>query len=437
MGAPRPARAIALLAGALLFVGGGGATGQGPATVDGSAVIRAALDAFDEVGSYRYEHRALEDAGSGVEVVTTGTVVNGDPFRSIREIAVGGETGWVQVQVGGDSWTSIYGSTFAADDPGPDPHPGPLDAWAATLSDVADAGVTFAPPARDTLDGIEVLRYAGTTAPEDPTASPDPMGDEPLAAQLELIVDAATGRLVSATVASQVVDGPPIWDPPIERARLEHIRILDVDDPAATVDAPAAVPDPTPAAAGDPALAALINDGLDRLAAASAYRVVTTTDSIGTLQGEERIVVHGPEPAAEAWIAPEGRRQVGLRVIGSEYWNTFGSSGTWRPTTPTTETCFGGPCDLAGLSDPLGPLLRPIAETFTELPAETLDGVAVRHLRSEAGSAGAGRAIPGTTDLWIDAATRLPVRVLFDGMAITRDTVIAQVGDPALVVQHP
>jgi len=411
--------------------------GAAPAAV-GSAVITDALAVLSSADSFRWQHGELSTRDDGPEIRTSGTTINGDPFRSWFELRTEGEVGWQEIQVGGEAWRTLYGSGWYAKEGDVDAHPGPLGAWAATLMDIADAGVVFDPPKGSILDGRPAWFYAGeTTDVRVAPASSPPADTATFDAVLDLWVDAATGRLASATMSSARSEVP--W-PGADRVAWtvqESIGVSDVDDAANTVEPPALGPIAAPSVGeADPALAADVIAALDALAAADSWRARTETVSLGLRSAVERVVVRTPEPAAEIWNLFDGQRRIGVLAIGDEVWTAL-APGPWQRQAGPPADCFGGPCDLAGLID-LGAALRLIAPTFRELTAPgSIDGVPVRHLRSTVGTVGPNGPIPGTTDLWISKETGIPIRMRFDGDGLLTLTTIGGVNDPANAVSRP
>jgi hypothetical protein len=399
-----------------------------------AAVIRDALDALTTHGSYRYDWR--ERGGDlAAERRTTGIVIDGDPFRSYRETAVKGAIGLREVQVGGEAWRSVHGSGFVATEPGPDPHPGMLGAWAATLLDLADAGVELSDPVAATVDGRPARYYQGRTIPADAAPSPR-FGGAAREAFIDLWV-ADDGTLLESRIAGTVTDAGLSAETAATVGFSESVRIGGLDDPANAVEAPdlspLASPDPGPI---DPALEAVVLAALDGLAG-TRWRGEVNSLSLGVQNAVDVTYVPGEPPSAEAWLSFRDRPQLGFLAIGDDVWGRVAGSPDWVREGPPSAPCFRRPCDAATMAD-LGWRVREAAGTFRDLrSSEWIDGVKVRHLRSVAGSTGPTGPIPGRLDLWLSEETGLPVWIDFHGLGLEEEVSFSDIGDPSIAIETP
>lgn len=411
------------------------AVAQSPRVVmDDGQVIREALDALASHDSYRYDWR--EQGGDlAVERRTTGIVVGGEPIRSYRETVVKGAIGLREIQVGGEAWWSVYGSGFVPNDPDPDPHPGMLDAWAATLLDLADAGVELSDPVAATVDGRSARYYAGRTIPADAAASPS-LGGIAREAFIDLWV-ADDGTLLESRIAGTVTHTDELPDQVETLGFRETVRIGGVDDPANVVEAPdlAPLPSPDPGQV-DPVLESIVLAALDELAATS-WRGEVNTLSLGSQSAIDVTYLPGVPPSAEAWVSYRDRQRLGFLAVGDEVWGRIAGAPEWVREGPPKAPCFRRPCDAASIAD-LGWRVRQAAGTFRDLRAtEWIDGVKVRHLRSVAGSTGPTGPIPGRLDLWLSEETGLPIWIDFHGLGIEEEVTFSDVGDPSIAIERP
>lgn len=415
------------------------AVGQSPSaattSTDDGQVIRDALDALASHTSYRYDWREQGDE-IPVERRTTGIVIDGDPFRSYQEMVVKGSVGFRETQVGGEAWRSLYGSAFVPSDPGPDPHPGMLGAWAATLLDIADEGVDLADPVAATIDGHPARHYVGRTIEPAADASPTPFGSE-LVAVVDLWV-AEDGTLLESRVAGTRTGAGFAGGEPEPTTFQESVRIGGIDDPANVIEAPDLGPiasaEPAPPGAAD--LEPVILAALDELAA-TPWRGTVDALTLGNVTLTEVTHVPGEPAAAEAWVGWRDQRRYGFRAIGDELWERLAGDAPWEARAGDAPPCFRRTCDAAGIAD-IAWRVREAVGTFRDLQAkEWIDGVKVRHLRSTAGSIGPNGAIPGRLDLWLSEATGLPVRIDFHGLGIEEEVSFTDVGDPSIGIERP
>lgn len=406
-------------------------------------VIGDALEKLAELDSYRVESRSTTSTAPGREFGLESTVVLRPTFALSQALLADGEPGLVSVAIGDESWQSYGGSPFVSDaqvgtgsftpDDAATSMYSYLEHWAAERLIMDLVGP-------DTVGGIAALHYHGETRV--PTASTDP--EDPyyrraLRGSLDLWVDAERGHVLKAL--TDVVDSRFTYGNGGDAVgRHEEIAILDVDDPANVVEPPdltAPLLSPGP---DDPQMVALLEGAIDALADLDSYRVVSRYDTLGFGGGQESTVLNGDPATAETVVLTDGSVFIRFLVSGDEMWSQDDPTSPWEAISPGDgPSCDGEPCgfQMAAGTSLMGELVA-IAGGFTLVGEETLDGMAVTHVRAERPMVVEPYgATPTVNDVWIAKDGGYLVRWVNDGVGSSTELRIEGVNDPANVVVVP
>jgi len=429
-----------------------------PTPVDAAVVIGRALDGLRSLDAWSFEDRATSTVWSGLETVTTGTVVNGTPWRHAMDIATQGETGWRRVVIGKDGWQNLYDGTFHPMKKLGIPVPGPADLWPfePLLQRLPVGGQVLTDLGPELLDGVQTEHNQGQTpdwVAEAAAASPSPLvspAPGPSAAPIDpaefraavdLWVDAGDGHLIASDVDSVAAFTMPGTSVVEEYVLREQTRIGDVADGGGTVTKPSldvvgyGVTD-----GADPSLAPMVLAAITNLATLDSYRA--TVDFLGnSYSGVSELTVDNGKPAAaQLWSTYRGALVTGVLAIGKKRWASAVDAPRWRPVKKGETPPCPAPCTVASLTA-LTSTIGAVSEAATYAlisDDEDLDGTPTIHLRSTAGREMDSFGIfPGTADLWIAKDGGYLLKDVFDGTAQRRTITISGVNDPANALAAP
>lgn len=413
-----------------------------PPSADG---LVGALAALDELDSYRFRGR-VTDGAEGGESVSRGTVINAGVRRSLVEYTRDGAFAGGTVTIGPRTWVRVSGSAYreqegasAIGDEWVNPVARLLDPYGLGIDAMEDLGV-------ETHEGVAAAHYRATVDAGDAVdeeGRPTGLG---FAGTVDAWVAVDGGYLLAArAVGTQVWMSDDEADPaPISTAYVLDVLVEGVDDAANAVDEPPA--GPGAGSTGDKAAIRLIR-GIDAGLAALGSYAFSITSSTGGFELATRLTVVN-RPVAAAQSEADGvagfEGQVIVATTGST-WSRTGA-GAWVRGDPRGEpTCIAGadatselrPCTLDRMTD-MTASMRAQRSTFAIVATdEQVRGIAVTHLRSDAGIRTGDGTIAGTRDVWIANEGGYLVRDVFTGDGISFSAVIARVDDPRNVVLVP
>lgn len=386
-------------------------------------VIEAAIAALQARSSYQIELE-LRAPYFGDDTVITRRTVDNDPVFAYRDVSiVDGEEAVVTLLTPDGEWTSKLGGPWIEVERGPsaqaDARSGPA---IQRLQILVNEGLVLSEVGPELLDGRSVIRYAGELPPESGVAG-----------TVDVWLDAAGGWLVKAVADLRLPEGTQELTTVPTLPAYEVTRVSRVDDPTIVIAAPDVDATPVPIPPGDPALAAVVARAFDGLSELPSYVATVDDRTTGFASIVETVVVNGERPAALVTyrigdtVMMQAMATDGLTQVRD------GLDGAWGPADPETFSCDAGSCDIEALTT-FDRGIQGRSETFVVVSeAETLDGVPVLHLRSEAGQTlTSGDEPPGVTDLWIAKDGGHVLRMDFDGQGTRSSLVISRIGDPAI-----
>ncbi len=424
------------------------AAASGPAGLT-TADISAALDALDELTSYRFA-QSVADPQAGPLAQARGVVVNGAEPRVQVDYSAGGAFAGSQVTIGNRTWLSVAGGTWQEqDDAGSvaggewiNPVARAFDPWALALDDVRDLGI-------EDHDGVPAHHLQATAMADDSVDEDGYPTGSGFTGEADVWVAVDGGWLVAArAVGTQAWPSTGDADPappPSPTAYRIDLAVEGVDDPTNVVDEPGTAVPATPPP-GDPEAAALVKRLPAALRALDSYEYTITSSTGGMELTETLTVVNRPDRAAMlVQHAIAGLDASAVLVTGDGAWSRTGD-GSWARSRPSAPVVCGRGADPVGeaaactfdrLTD-VAASIRAQRDTYSIVATdETIDGIAVTHLRSEAGIRQAGLGIPGTRDVWLANDGGYLVRDVFTGFGLSSEAMIDRVDDPALVIDTP
>ncbi|MFN8620662.1 MAG: hypothetical protein U0869_07975 [Chloroflexota bacterium] len=403
-------------------------------SADPRALIQA-LNGLDALDSYRLTQTTRSRATGGEPYVQVTQVQNAPDFRLRLQDIDEGEVGFDEIVVGDEGWRQQFGGAWR-------PLTGqvPDASWPIhprVLENLQDAGIELSFVGDATVDGREVRQYRGGL-PHPPPLPTDPeqVAGPLIGGTLDLWVDAADGYLVRA--AADVVDLEQSFPFGSDPGRSQiTIDVTGVNDPAARIDSPDLTQTVQSSPTGDPALAETVRRASARLAELHAYRATTESHAMGQATTSEMLVVTDPEPRVHATFTVGGAEVFELVLAGESAWQRGPGDDRWTPGA-SGFSCGTEPCSARSLGVFGGDILDPIAETFTLIGTDEVDGTPATHLRSTAGqSMSPGETAPGATDLWVAKDDGRLLRLDFDGQGIRMHLAITDVNDPSIVIDLP
>lgn len=412
-----------------------GPSGPGPAT---ESTIAASLDALRTLPSYRFSWDTLSRSGQAMG--TRGTVVAGDEWSARTDTSVDGETFTSAVAIGDQGWLSYGGSGFITSNTAPlSPDWLPFE---ATIRELLAGGPVVTDLGTDETDGVSTRHVRATVDQPDPAPSENGSYSG-LQATLDSWIAVDDGHLVRAEiegtragVASYSAD--IVSEPVNETLVVSHLSDTSnrVDVPEGPLAAPSVAP-------GDPAVVSLVDTAYSSLADLDSYRIAIQANTSGVVITMDTVIQNRPQQAAQ--LTMESGEQFAIRtlVVGDQVFTRETADGPWQTTAEgggascSSATGAMEPCTFESIEG-ISTNSKVPTGSFIRLDDETLDGVAVAHLRSTAGvTVPMYGWIPGTTDLWIALADGQLVREDFDGLGQTTTMVVSHVNDPANLLTAP
>lgn len=390
---------------------------------DRDRVIEAAIAALQARSSYQVELE-LRAPYIGDDTVITRRTVDNDPvfaYRTSRSSMA--RRPWSRSSHPDGEWTSMFGGPWIEVERGPsaqtDARSGPA---IQRLQILVNEGLVLSEVGPELLDGRSVIRYTGELPAESGTTG-----------TVDVWLDAAGGWLVKSVADLRLPEGTQELTTVPTLPAYEVTRVSRVDDPTIVIAAPDIDATPVPIPPGDPALAAVVARAFDGLSELPSYVATVDDRTTGYASMVETVVANGERRAALVTyrigdtVMMQAMATDGLTQVRN------GLGGTWGPADPETFSCDAGSCDIEALTT-FDRGIQGRSETFVIVSGtETLDGVPVLHLRSEAGqSISSGDEPPGTTDLWIARDGGHVLRMDFDGQGIRYSLVISRIGDPTI-----
>jgi hypothetical protein len=385
-------------------------------------VMQRAIAALGERSSYQVDVE-MRTPYFGDEPVTLRRLQVNEPEPAHRDLViVEGEVAVDTIATPDGQLMSTVGTPWLELDSGPGAREVKRTGAALRrLTSLSAQGLVLSEVGPEEIDARSVIRYTGTMPPGSGSVG-----------SVDVWVDAAGGWLVKAVTDLRLPDGAEEpWA--IPTLPVHEVTIVSrVDDPTIVISTSDVDASPTPIAPGDPALAPAVTRAFDSLRHLPSYVATLEDRTMGYASTAKTVVLNGARTTVLATYALGDAVTMQVMALPGSTRSRQGTDGAWAPADPDEVSCDGGPCDARTLTAFDRPL-RDRFETFTLVAdREMLDGVAVLHLRSEAGQhLSSGDDAPGTTDLWIAKDGGHLLRMDFDGQGVRSSLVISHIGDPA------